>query len=142
MGIRNLVCAGLLIFTTMTLGAQQITGSIHGSILDPTGAVVESATVTAKQVETGLSRSANTDRNGNYVLVELPVGHYQLQVAAKGFSKYVQQGITLDVNQVATVMVRLQVGSETQLVDVKADATLLAIGRAAARCGALNPGTA
>ena len=123
--IRSLLCVALTMFSTMPLAAQQITASIHGTIVDPSGAVVEAATVTAKQIETGLTRSAVTDRSGNYVLVELPVGHYRLEIAAKGFVKYMQEGISLDVNQTATMLVHLQVGSETQQVDVKADATLV-----------------
>ena len=54
--------------------AQQITGSIRGTTVDPSGAVVRDAVVTATQIETGLTRTATTDRDGNYVLVELPVG--------------------------------------------------------------------
>ena len=125
MGTRKLLCAVLTVLVTLTAAAQQITGSIHGSIVDPTGAVVDAATVTAKQIETGLTRTATTDRSGNYVLVELPVGHYRLEVSAKGFTKYIQEGISLDVNQMATVPVHLQVGSETQQVDVKANAALV-----------------
>ena len=123
--IQKLLCVALMMFATLPLAAQQITASIHGTIVDPTGAVVEAATVTAKQVETGLTRSTGADRGGNYVLVELPVGHYRLEVAARGFVKYIQEGISLDVDQTATVLVHLQVGSETQQVDVKADATLV-----------------
>ena len=129
MRLRSLVCvfAALLatLAATMTVAAQEITGNIHGSIVDPSGALVESATVTATQTETGLTRTAVTDRSGNYVLVELPVGHYRLEVAAKGFVRYVQEGISLDVNETATVLVHLQVGSETQQISVKADAALV-----------------
>src|SRR5271166_2932613 len=105
--------------------AQQITGSIRGTVLDPSGAIVQAATVTAKQTETGLTRVAITDRQGEYVLVELPIGHYQLEVQAHGFQKYLQQGISLDVNETATVGVHLKVGSETQQVNVQADAALV-----------------
>jgi len=121
----RLVCVVLTGFTTMTLAAQQITGGIHGTIVDPSGAVVAAATVVVKQAETGLTRSAVTDRGGNYVLVELPVGHYRAEVTAQGFVKYIQEGISVDVNQAATLLVRLQVGSEKQQVDVKADAALV-----------------
>ena len=93
--------------------------------MDPTGAAVLGATVNATQTETGLNRTANTDRSGGYVLLELPVGHYRLKVEAKGFQAYIQQGITLDVNETASVPVRLAVGAETQHVDVQADAQLI-----------------
>src|SRR5262249_35040990 len=78
-----------------------------------------------KQVETGLTRTATTDHTGNYLLLELPVGHYQLEITAKGFQKYLQDGITLDVNQTANIPVRLVVGAETQQVVVTADAQLI-----------------
>ena len=87
--------------------------------------IVQAATVTAKQTETGLTRSAVTDRQGEYVLVELPIGHYQLEVHAQGFQKYLQQGISLDVNETATVGIHLKLGSETQQVEVSADAALV-----------------
>ena len=105
--------------------AQQITASIRGSVSDPSGAIVQAATVTAKQVETGLTRVVTTDHQGEYVLVELPIGHYQLEVQAKGFQTYVQQGISLDVNQTATVGIRLKLGSESQQVEVSANAALV-----------------
>ncbi len=123
--LRNLVGAVLILWAGLTATAQQITGSIRGTVQDPTGAAVQGATVSAKQTETGLSRSAATDRAGNYVLLELPVGHYQLQVEANGFQTYVQRGITLEVNETATVPVRLAVGAATQKIEVLADAQLI-----------------
>ena len=122
---RNLACVGIILLAALTAAAQQITGNIHGTITDPTGAVVDSAVVTARHVETGFTRSATTDRSGDYLLVELPVGRYRLEVTAKGFRKFLQEGISLDVNQTAIVPVRLQLGSETQQVEVNADASLV-----------------
>ena len=114
-----------VLLACLGLPAQQITGNIRGTVTDPSGAVILGATVTARQAETGLSRVATTDRNGDYVLLELPVGHYHLQVAAKGFREYVQDGITLNVNEMASVSPQLAVGSEKQQVLVTADAALI-----------------
>jgi hypothetical protein len=113
------------LLTGTTLVSQQITGTIRGTVLDPSGAIVQSATVSAKQIETGLTRVAMTGRQGEYVLVELPIGHYQIEVQAKGFQTYLQQGISLGVNETATVGIHLKLGSETQQVEVSADATLV-----------------
>jgi len=113
------------LLTSLNVAGQQITGSIRGTVNDPSGATVQGAAVTAKQTETGLTRVAITDRQGEYVLVELPIGHYQLEVQAKGFQKYLQQGISLDVNETATVGIHLKLGSETQQVEVSADAELV-----------------
>jgi outer membrane receptor protein involved in Fe transport len=121
----SLACVLLTVFAGLEVGAQQITGSIRGTVVDPSGAVVQSAAVSAQQTETGLMRTSTTDRDGAYVLVELPIGHYQIRVEAKGYQKYLQEGVSLDVNQTATVNVRLKLGAETQQVEVKADAQLV-----------------
>jgi outer membrane receptor protein involved in Fe transport len=115
----------MVVLTGSNLAAQQITASIRGTVSDPSGAIVQGATVTATQTETGLTRAVVTDHQGEYVLVELPIGHYQLEIQAKGFQKYLQQGISLDVNQMATVGIHLKLGSETQQVEVSADAALV-----------------
>jgi hypothetical protein len=122
---RNMVCLLISVLAGLNAGAQQITGSIRGSVEDPSGAVVQSANVTAKQTETGLERTATTDHTGAYVIFELPVGHYELQIEAKGFQTYIQQGITLNVNETATIPVHLAVGAATQQVQVNADAQLI-----------------
>jgi len=109
----------------LSLSAQQITGNIRGTVTDPSGAVIRDAEVTARQAETGLARATTTDRNGNYVLLELPVGHYRLQVEAKAFQEYVQDGITLNVNETASVSAHLAVGSENEQALVSADAELI-----------------
>jgi Carboxypeptidase regulatory-like domain/TonB dependent receptor len=105
--------------------SQQITGNVRGTVSDPSGAVVENASVNARQVETGLTRTATSDRGGNYLLLELPVGHYQLEVSATGFQKYIREGISLDVNETATVPVRLTVGSQSERIEVQADAEII-----------------
>jgi outer membrane receptor protein involved in Fe transport len=125
MTARNLVLALVLLSAGTTVSAQQITGNIRGNVADPSGAVVQGSIVSAKRVETGLTRTATTDREGNYLLLELPVGHYQLEVGAKGFQKYARSGILLNVNETVTVPVRLVVGAETQRVQVQADAELI-----------------
>jgi len=121
--VRNVVA--FVVLACLNSSAQQITGNFRGTVTDPSGAVILGAEVTAQQAETALSRTTTTDRNGNYVLLELPVGHYRLQVAAKGFEEYVQDGITLNVNETASVSPHLAVGSEKQQVLVRADAELI-----------------
>ena len=114
-----------VLFACVGLSAQQITGSIRGTVTDPLGAVVQSATVTVQQTETGFSRTVTTDRSGGYVLLELPVGHYQLHVTAKGFQEYVQTGISVNVNEAASVSPTLAIGSEIKVVQVTSDAALI-----------------
>ena len=122
--VRNVLI--FVVLACLGLSAQQITGSIRGTVTDPLGAVVQGATVTVQQSETGLSRTVITDRNGGYVVLELPVGHYQLQVTARGFQEYVQNGISVSVNESASVSPHLAIGSETKVVQVTSDADLIA----------------
>lgn len=122
----KLLCIlAIALFSNWSTSAQQITGSIRGTVVDASAGVVQGASVNAKQDETGLTRTVMTDRTGTYVLLELPVGHYQLQVEAKGFQRYIQQGISLNVNETATIPVHLVVGAEGQQVQVTADAQII-----------------
>ena len=76
--IRTLACIFLTSIVAVTAVAQQISGSIRGTVVDPSGAIVQSVAVSAQQTETGLTRAAVTDRNGGFVFVELPIGHYRI----------------------------------------------------------------
>jgi len=107
---------GILLFA-VSLSAQETTASLRGAVLDPSGARVPSAKVTATQTETGYTRSTVSDAAGDYVLVLLPIGHYRLEVAAPGFRKYLQEGISLSINQVALLPVHLEVGFQLQGAD-------------------------
>ena len=105
--------------------AQEITGSIRGSVADSSGGLVSNASITVTQAETGFARTLVTGADGEYNFVELPVGHYRLQVQAKGFQNFIQEGIVLDVNRTAVISVRLTVGTATQQIEVKGDAPVI-----------------
>jgi hypothetical protein len=72
---------------------------------------------------TGVSKKTTSNKDGDYLFTLVPIGTYQLSVTQKGFQKYEQKGITLDINQNAKVDVALQVGSTTEVVEVNANAT-------------------
>src|SRR5689334_13668758 len=105
--IRSFYFVVLVLLVTGLLHAQEVTGTIRGNVTDPRGGRVTHAQLSATQLETGLTRKAETDTEGNYLLVLLPVGHYRLEAVASGFRKYVQSGITLSVNPVAIVPLQL-----------------------------------
>jgi hypothetical protein len=105
--------------------AQGTAASIRGTVVDPSGAIVANATLIATQAETGLARTVSSDAHGNYTFVELPIGHYRLQAEAKGFQRFEQSGITLDVNQTVAVTIPLSVGTVQQKTEVHANAPLV-----------------
>ena len=77
----------VVVSASLSVSAQQITGNIRGTVSDPTGAVVASATVIAQQIETGLTRSAVSDHAGTYLILELPVGPLLARSICKRFPK-------------------------------------------------------
>lgn len=105
--------------------AQSTAGSISGVITDQKQGVIPKATVTARNVETNVSRTVQTDSQGRYGFESLPVGPYELTVEGSGFQKYVQSGIMLALNQRAVVDVTMTPGSVQATVNVVENASLL-----------------
>ena len=97
--------------------ASAINGQILGTVTDASGAPVPNAKVTAKNAQTGYEQSASTSSEGLYRLPVLPLGGYDINVQATGFSAFRQTGITLNSGSTVTVDVNLQVqGVTTEVV--------------------------
>ena len=127
-GLPKLFSASILILLCSlgTLFAQSSTGSISGTVIDERDAVIAGATVMARNTGTGFSRVVSTNSDGGYRLENIPTGTYEVTIDASNFSKYVQNGITLDVNQIAVVdTVVLKAGSIQETVTVAENASLL-----------------
>ena len=105
--------------------AQVVTGSITGVVTDPTGAVVPGAKVLLTDVNKGYTYNATSNAVGRYLVTSLPPSTYKLSVEAQGFKTYVQDGITLDVNQKSSIDVALQLGASVQTVEVTGAAPIL-----------------
>lgn len=110
----------LLAFVPATLLAQD-TASLTGTIRDPSGAVVAGASVSVKNLDTGLARQTKTNSAGEYLAAALAPGHYDLAVSASGFERYLAQNVTLRVAQDARIDVTLQVGSVATQVTVQGE---------------------
>jgi len=106
--------------------AQTYSSSLTGVVTDPSGAVIPNAAVRLIDEGKGFTFSAATDATGRYVFRNLPPSAYRLSAQAPGFQGYIQEGITLDVQQNAVVDVALKLGSTAQNVEVNAAAPLLA----------------
>jgi hypothetical protein len=107
--------------STARLNAQGY-AKIVGTVTDPSGAVIPSATVTATQTKTGTVSTVTTGGDGAFVFPALLPSQYSISVVATGFEKYTQTGIVLEANQSATVNVKLVVGSSAVTVSVIGDA--------------------
>jgi hypothetical protein len=104
---------------------QATTAELSGTVQDASGAVVPDAQVTANNIATNIAHSTVSEKSGHYVLGQLPPGDYTLTVEAKGFSKLVQTGLNLQVNQQAQLDLTLKVGAQSETVEVVSQAPLL-----------------
>lgn len=119
--------AGLLVFDVagIPLMAQAVTGTIHGSAIDPSGAGVPGATVRATNTLTGEVHTRITDEVGDYLFPAVPVGQYRLEAEMIGFKKFVREGITLSVNRNARVDVTFEIGEFSEESRVMGDVPLV-----------------
>ena len=113
----------LLAFSALIWAQNGSTSQIQGTVHDPTGAAVPGAEVKATQTDTGAVRTATTGADGGYVIANLPIGPYRLDVAKAGFSSYAQTGIVLQVSVNPTVDVALKIGTASESVQVEANTT-------------------
>jgi hypothetical protein len=119
------LCALLLLGLSWAprLAAQGNTGTIAGTVSDPSGAAVPDATVEVRNVGTGLKQSVMSDAQGRFRVPELNLGNYEVQASKTGFESVVRQGITLTVGSQVVSDFTLPVGQAQQTVTVQAQTT-------------------
>jgi hypothetical protein len=118
---RSLIVCLLMACASASLFAQT-TATLVGRVTDPSEAVVPGATVEARNVGTGLSRTAVTDTLGTYAIPGLPVGVYEVTINLQGFKRIVRTGVNLELGENARVDVKLELGGAEETVTVQADA--------------------
>jgi len=109
--MRFFVTLCCLTLTVSGMFAQSDRGTITGTITDPAGAVIASATIEARNTATGVAYQAASTSTGNYTISQLPVGTYDVSAAVPGFKKYVRQGIAVGVAEVLRIDLALEVGA-------------------------------
>src|SRR5215813_6638142 len=119
-----LISVGLSVFA-LSAYAQSDRGTITGTVADPAGAVVASAAIEARNIETGALYDAVSTATGNYTLSQLPAGTYAISVTVPGFKKYVRQGLVVQAAQTFRIDVALEVGNASESVTVTEAAPLL-----------------
>ncbi|HEU4635079.1 MAG TPA: TonB-dependent receptor, partial [Edaphobacter sp.] len=111
----------LLVVCGAVSRAQTITGSINGTVTDPSGAVVPNAQVTATNVDTNVATQATTNNDGIYNIRFLQIGHYKVDITAAGFATSTYGPFTLETGQNAKVDGKLSLESQQQKVSVEAE---------------------
>ena len=101
--------------------AQTFRGTILGAVSDSSGAAVPGATVTIKNLDTGLTRTVSTSDDGSYSAPELPIGNYSATAEKAGFKSSVVSGVKVEVSSERRIDFTLQPGQLAQTVQVQAD---------------------
>lgn len=126
MRLRAFLAVFLTFFmlSSLTL-AQYTTASLNGVVQDSSGAPVPEVNVVIRNTETGFTSTAVANAEGAFLFPQLPVGQYELRANKEGFVTYVQTGLRLTVNQMATQAITLKIGSVNEQVTVEANADLV-----------------
>jgi hypothetical protein len=123
--LLTLVVTTLLFGRSVTVEGQNTTGSIVGTITDPTGAAIPGARVTVLNLDTQESREVTAQDSGDFNAQLLNPGNYSVTVLAPGFKQVVTSGIVVQVGRTVRANFTLEVGTEAQSVTVQADSLTL-----------------
>ena len=128
-----LILPVLVLCLAGSASAQRISGQLTGTVLDPNGAAVAGATVTATHTGTNNQREATTNEDGTFVLTDLPIGVYRVGVKGSGFKESVAPSVTVSVASITRQDFKLEIGAvgETvtvQVTDVQVETQTGAVG--------------
>ena len=125
--MKRLVCtfALFLLASTLCLRAQTTNGSIEGTVSDPSGAAVGGASVTGRNLDTGLTITTVTTDAGLYSLANLPPGRYTVTIEGSSLKKYSREGVTVQTGATVALDIQMQLGVVSENVTVNADASQL-----------------
>jgi hypothetical protein len=127
MKMKSYVCliAALMLATANIAAAQEFRATVRGQVLDSSKGALPGATVSMTNTDTNEVATATTNAEGNYTIPFLRPGSYTLTVELSGFQKHTRSGMTLEVNQTATINVALAVGGVAEEVTVSAESPIL-----------------
>ena len=119
--------------------AQTSRGTVTGTVLDPTGAVIAGAQVALTGVETGVRLTTNSNGSGVYRFDAVDLGAYEIQVSHPGFRLYVGTGIGVEANRITTVDPRLELGAAETRIEVSGEASEILTKDSPLRGGNFQP---
>jgi len=121
-GVFALLVMATALFFSVSAFAQGTTGTLRGQVLDPTGAAVANAQITATNIETGVSTKSVTTSAGTYSFPSLLPGRYSVTVYVAGFKKYIKNDVTVLAGQDNVADAALELGVATETIEVSAGA--------------------
>ena len=122
---RRFSIAALSLLLAGGIAWAQGTAQLNGRVNDESGGLLPGATVTVTQTDTAFTRTTVTDASGAWVMTNLPIGPYRLEISLQGFRTYVQSGIVLQVEATPTINAVLAVGNLNETISVEGAAPLV-----------------
>ncbi len=128
--VTVVLCFAILAAFPDPLAGQAVNATLLGTVQDSTGAAVANAKVTITEMNTNISRTAQTNDSGNYVFPDLPPGTYKVTAEQTGFKRATRAGVDIVVNTTVRIDLDLQAGDISETITVEADTAILQTERA------------
>jgi Carboxypeptidase regulatory-like domain len=113
------VCAlAIMLAAAVFSNAQSTGGRVRGTVTDSSGGAITGAKLLLTNEANGTQRDTQSGSNGEYIFLEVPVGTYQIEVTQQGFKKYFRKGLVVNLNEVVSLDIPLQIGGTSEVVEV------------------------
>jgi hypothetical protein len=119
------ISVSILAVMLATVAFAQATGSLGGTVGDPTGAIVQGATVTVTNTATNFTRTVTTNEEGRWTIAVLPVGNYSVSYEKQGFKKSLNENVQVEASVPRTIEAALEIGAIENVVNVVSDQPLI-----------------
>src|SRR5258708_2588128 len=115
----RLICAlAIMLAAAVSSNAQSTGGRVRGTVTDSSGGAIAAAKLQLTNEANGTQRETQSGTNGEYIFLEVPVGTYQIEVSQQGFKKYLHKGLVVNLNEVVSLDIPLQIGGTSEIVEV------------------------
>ena len=115
----------LAVMMSISIIAQQTSGSIQGTVTDPNGAVIPGASITVTGVDVGFNRTVSSDKNGTFQIQQIPAGRYKVSIAAvQGFTAQTKENVQVGLNNLTTLDFALS-AQQSAVVDVTGEGVII-----------------
>jgi len=108
---------------TLPANADNLYASIRGTVVDPSGAVVAAAKLTATNLATGIVYNTVSNKDGAFAFLQLPIGNYRVVVEKPGFKSFTESPIHLDLDQIFNLKATMELGTTSETITVEANPT-------------------
>ena len=128
--VTALLLAALAVIAPRGASAQELYGSVVGTVQDGSGARIPGATIEIVNRDTNLTRSTVSNETGAYTFANVLPGTYNVKVTLQGFKEFVRQDVPVTGGNISRVDAKLEVGQLTETVTVQSEAALLKTDKA------------